>query len=273
MKSIIIASDFSNEADAATQYAIAIAKIINVDVVLFHLHTMSVHVANARLTPAALQVSLDHHREKVEKIGRDLATNHQINCEVAWRMGDFYDELQDVISTYSASLVVMGMANKTLEQDLLGNTTTSAINKLKTPVLAIPNGVKFNGIKNILFACDIDRGIHAQVLKQVKTLANAFNASVEVFYVSKELSHIEKKANDPALVKSFGDELNGIQYYYKNVASNSVLQAIEDEISEIKADLLIMVPNKYGFWGSLVHKSKTRAMAAGNSIPLLSIPI
>jgi hypothetical protein len=34
-----------------------------------------------------------------------------------------------------------------------------------------------------------------------------------------------------------------------------------------------MMPNKYGFWGSLIHRSKTRIMASGSEIPLMSLPL
>lgn len=274
MRTIIIASDFTSIADDATDYAMEAAKVVDAKVILFHLHVMSVHVANARLSPASLQASLDQNRLLVEQKAGQLTSQYGVPVVVEWRMGDFYEELREVIDAHQADLVVMGMAQKSIEQDLMGNTTTAAINKLKFPVLAIPKGAKFNGIKKIMFACDIDRGIHAYVLEQVRTVALLFDAEVEIFHVSEKLKKIAQQ--DQLLdhvAKTFGDGLDGIRYLYKNVSSNAVVQEIENEINRSGADLLVMVPYRYGFWGSLVHKSKTRAMASGNVTPLLSIPV
>lgn len=273
-KTIIIASDFTSIADDATVYAMEAAKVVGAKVILFHLHVMSVHVANARLSPAALQESLDQNRGVALKKAKELAEQYGLEVDVEWRMGDFYTELRDVIDSRKADLVVMGMAQKSIEQDLMGNTTTAAISRLKFPVLAIPKGAKFEGIKKIMFACDIDRGIHSYVLKQVRAVAMLFDAEVEIFHVSEKLPKIAEKDQLPDHVaKSFGDGLDGIKYLYKNVSSNAVVQEIENEINLTGADLLVMVPYRYGFWGSLVHKSKTRAMASGNTTPLLSIPV
>lgn len=273
MKTIIITADFSKISDNATLYAMQAAEVIGARVILFHLHVVSVHASNARLSPSSLQLSLDQNKELLEKRAEELQNQFQIDVSIAWRTGDFYTELSKVIDESQADLVVMGMAKKSVEQDLLGNTTTAAINKLKIPILAIPEEARFKGIRKVLFACDIARGVQARVLEQVRKLALSFEADVEIFHVSDKIKGMSEHDLPPHLVNAFGDGLDGINYSYKNVASNAVLYAIEQEVKDMNADLVIMVPYKYGFWGSLIHKSKTRAMASGIQKPLLSIPI
>jgi nucleotide-binding universal stress UspA family protein len=48
-----------------------------------------------------------------------------------------------VVAEYQPEMIVMGMEEKSLEQELLGNTTTSIIKKLRTPVLAVPRNLQF----------------------------------------------------------------------------------------------------------------------------------
>lgn len=273
MKTIIVATDFSKISDNATQYALQAAQVIGARVHLFHLHFVSVHVSNARLSPTALQQSLDQNKEVLDKKARELAAEFQVEVTAAWRTGDFYAELYQLIEDSDADLVVMGMAKKSIEQDLLGNTTTATINKLKLPILAIPEDARFEGINKVLYACDIVRGVHARVLEEVRKLALSFGAEVEIFHVSDKIKGLTEHELPPHLVNAFGDGLDGINYSYRNVASNAVLNAIEQEVKKMNADVVVMVPYKYGFWGSLVHKSKTRALASGIQKPLLSIPI
>ncbi|MNH31162.1 hypothetical protein D3C79_915000 [compost metagenome] len=66
---------------------------------------------------------------------------------------------------------------------------------------------------------------------------------------------------------------NDVVYYYRNTESTEVIKAIKQEVLDTQTDLLVMIPQKHGFWSSLMHRSKTRAMASGNNIPLLSIPM
>ena len=51
-----------------------------------------------------------------------------------------------------------------------------------------------------------------------------------------------------------------------------VVDGIEREIRETKADLLVMVPHKLNFWESLFHQSTTRSMALRAHIPILVLP-
>lgn len=275
MKTIIVATDFEEIANNATVYAMEAAREIGAKVVLFHLFRISVHAANVSRSPSFIQDSIDRDKAIVEKKANELKAIYEVDVDAEWAAGEFQSELKRVIEERQADLLVMGMARKSVEQDLLGNTTTGAISRLQIPILAVPETVKFQGIKQILYACDVERGVPDEVLSRVREIALSFGAEVEIFHVSDKLDAIGAKERDAnsAAVEKFGDGLDGIVYTYKNVTSNAVLQEIQNEVKDSKADLLVMVPHEYGFWGSLVHRSKTRAMASGSSIPLLSIPV
>lgn len=264
MKNILIASDFTNIANNAMMYGIALAKVAGRKVILMHLFRTSHHVSNALVSPNMIDGMLEKKRNEVEKLAKQLAAENQIEIEAVVRMGDFQESLETVIETHNCGLVVLGMPTKSFEQDLLGNTTTTAIYKLKMPVLAVPEQAKFVGIRNILYACDVARGIHAKVLQSVKEYAQQYNAHLHLFYVGEAIKHMTK-------VEEITKKLDGVQYIYKEVQSDSVIKAIETEANDINADLIIMTPHKYGFWESIIHRSKTRMMASNGKTPLLSI--
>ena len=268
MKTIVIASDFSNEAENATEYIINFAKGTPTKLVVFHLHKISIHSENARLPYTSIQIAIEKSHEKVESKIKNLSTIHGLPIEIDWAMGDFYEQLQLCVNRHQANMVVMGMDDKSLEQDLLGSTTTGAIHKIEVPILAIPRKAQFTGIKKILFAYDIEKGVGNEVVEKVKDVVAMFNAELEIFHVEDaivDIENINRNSND--VEKQFGD----ITYMYKEVTSDDVIGAIEREMKRIQADLLIMVPYKYGFWSSLIHKSKTRVMISGMDTPLLSI--
>lgn len=273
MKTIIVATDYSDVAENATAYAAAAAKDINARLVVFHLHTVSIHAVNARVTPSGLQQMVDKNKTELQAKASEIATGFGIEVIPDWHTGDFYSSLKLSIEFHQADLVVMGMAPKSIEQDLLGNTTTAVIHKLKFPVLAVPLGVTYNGIKRVIFAVDLMHGVHKVVLEQIRNAIADFGAEIEVFHVTKKVAELEALGVGKGNVESFGEAFEGITYYFKNVESNAVIQEIRNEIKAMDADLLVMVPQRYGFWGSLVHKSKTRIMSSHSEVPLLSIPI
>jgi nucleotide-binding universal stress UspA family protein len=269
MKKILIATDYSAEAENAAEYAAAVAAEQGHELILFNYSEISIHLLNARASSDDVDNMLELFRKNLDKAAESLSKKFNVNVKPYLASGNFYDSLVACINQYKPAVVVMGMANKSVEQDLLGNTTTSAIHKLEFPLLAIPVSAKYHPIRNILFACDLEKGVEDKVLQSVHEIGTAFGATVEVFYVKDTIEELQDAEADHAVIDK---NLAGINYYYKNVQSRQIINAIQDEIKETKADLLIMSPYKYGFWDSMVHRSKTRMMASGNNVPLLSLP-
>ncbi|WP_028297262.1 universal stress protein [Olivibacter sitiensis] len=274
MKTFIVATDFSSVAENAIEYAGALAQQIGAQVVLYNSFLLPSHAANARLHANQVQKLIDENSAKLQRRADELAATYQI--EVSTHVGFLSfleDDLANLAIEKKADLLVMGMASKSLEQDILGNTTTTAISKLKCPVLAVPPGVSFHGIKNVLFACDMLRGVQKQVLDRIKELASSLGANIEIFSVSKKLVKLEENSPYMNSQAAIDEGLDGVSYYYKNVESGAIIDEIRKEVQASNADLLVMLPNKYGFWASLVHRSKTRIMASRSAVPLLSIPL
>lgn len=270
MKKIIIATDYSAEAENAAEFAAAVAAEQGHELILFNYSEISIHVLNARVSGSAIDEMLEIYHDNVKKAAQALSKKYNVKVTPYLASGNFYESLVACINQFEATAVIMGMANRSVEQDLLGNTTTSTIHKLQFPILAVPITTKYHGIRKILFACDMEKGVEDKVLQNVHEIATAFGATVEVVYVKDKIEELqgEEEAEHVAIEKTF----MGINYYYKNIQSRKIIHAIQDELNETSADLLIMAPYKYGFWDSMVHRSKTRMMASGNNVPLLSLP-
>lgn len=273
MKTIIVATDFSAEAENATQYAAKAASKLGIKIILFSLQNMSIHALNARLPANSFDQILYHYNQMISNAAKKISQQHEIEVIPYFATGDFYEEIERCQAQHLTDLVVLGMPKKSLEQDLLGNTTTKSIDRLSIPILAVPLSADYKGIKRIIFACDVMRGVQTQVLLQVRELAKWFGATVEVFHVQKHVQALKETMATQENYQLIQHELEGIRYLYKGIASKKIVEAIRNEVVNTNTDLLIMVTHRYGFWNSLVHRSKTREMAVGASIPLLSLPI
>lgn len=270
---ILIATDYSLIAENAVEYAAAVAQQFKIKLVLFNSFTLPKHVANTILPASSISKLIAENEDRLKNRAELLASTYDIEVVHESAFTFLEDEWNNLIKKYNAGMVVLGMADKAWDQDLLGNTTTSAIKKMRFPVLAIPLGAKFNGLNRVLFACDVLHDIPTEILSRLKKQIPDLKAEVEVFFVDKKIDKLKTEGIGVVTPDSVTDEQDGLIYSYKNVKSNTVIKEIEKEIIAFKADLLIMTPKKYGFWASLVHKSKTRMMASGLNVPLLSIPL
>src|SRR5690606_31212193 len=156
------------------------------------------------------------------------------------------EELNALLVKYEAKMIIIGTSLESLEKDLFGSTNTSSILKLKIPILAVPLGANYQPIKKILFACDFLRGINVQILEEVNAFAALSNSEVEIFNVQNKLRTLGD--HEMPYPESITEGLEGISYSYKNIESEKVLEEIKNEIKRINANLLIMVPQRYGFW-------------------------
>ncbi len=165
----------------------------------------------------------------------------------------------------------MGMAEKTLEQRLLGNNVIKAIHRVKKPILIIPGHIEYTGIRKILFAYDTHKSITWSAMNDIYSFIHEFSAEIEVFNVSESVEDFTEVIHDIDL--NAGYDLDDIKYSFKMIQSIEIIKAIEEEVKLTNADMLTMVPYRYNLVESFFHRSKTAIMAYKNKVPLLSIPL
>lgn len=270
MSTILVATNFSKASNNAVLYSASIAQLFDTKLVIFNSYKLPVHASNTLLSAVSIDGLIEKERNKLKETALDISKKFNIDVETICKYVNLEEEIDRLMKLYDSPFLVMGMSSKSMEQNLLGNPTTTLISMKKFPVLAIPVNAKFNGIHKILFACDLMRDIPLKTLARLRRVATRLKAEITVFYVDQKID--ELKLNTQCL-ENINQELEGVAYLYKNISSNTVIEEIEKEIKKSDSELLVMVPKKYGFWESIIHKSKTRVMASGLNIPLLSIPI
>lgn len=271
MKTIIVCTDFSKEAENATHYAASMAKENKYKIVLFHLQTVSIHALNAQASADFFHEQTLKNQKKTSEKASELGSLYDLETQYYLASGSFIEELENCIEVNNGDFVVMGMAEKTLEQRLLGNIVTKTIHRLKKPILIIPAHIEYTGIRKILFAYDTNKSMTWSAMNDIYNFINEFKAEIEVFNVSERLEDFTEVMHDIDL--NSGYDLDDIKYSFKMIQSIEIIKAIEEEVKLTNSDLLTMVPYKYNLVESLFHRSKTIIMAYKNKVPLLSIPL
>nr|WP_322626448.1 universal stress protein [uncultured Flavobacterium sp.] len=269
---IVAATNFSANSVNAVTYAARLAKLSGATLLIFHSFSMPLHSANSHITAEGFKTQLDKVTARLALMASEIAQTYSIPVNYNCSYSFVEDHLDRIIHENDVKLVVMGMAERSLEQDLTGNTTTFVIKNLAVPVLAIPEGVRFQNVSRVLFAFDVKKKIAAGKLLWLSKAVKFLKAEIEFFSVDERIDKLKSK--DPSVMAKnmLDEEFQDVKYLYKSVRSNTVIAEIEKEINHFGADVLVMMPQKYGFWDTIVHRSKTRIMASGLNIPLLSLP-
>lgn len=265
--SIIVATNFSKLSENAVLYAAGLAKQFQVELVLYNAFKLPVHAANSRLSASFIDGLYQKNNDRLKAVALQIGKKFNVKTAYRTSYNNLGEEVDFLMKEFKARFLVIGMSPKSMEQNLLGNPTTTVISMKEFPVLAIPLCAKFKGIENIIFACDLLKDIPLKTLAKLRQVALKLKSTVTVFYVDQKIEELQTEINN------LDKELEDVTLLYKNVKSNSVIDAIEKEVKKMNSDILVMMPKKYGFWESILHKSKTRMMASGLNIPLLSIPI
>ena len=271
MNTIIAATDYSEIAENAVEYAAAIAKLKNERLILLNDIDVSIHAENARLSADRFQQLRQENQYRLEQRAASLSDKYGIDVLPKATASFLKNELAELIDEYQVYMVVMGMAAGSLFQEIWGNNTTSVIKKLTVNVLAVPEKAKFEGLKKVLFACDALHEVPDLLLNRIKNIGLILAAEVEVLFISTDSKQTQETSEGLYSLKNINDRLEGISHHYENVSADSIVEGIRMEVIRSNADLLVMAPQKHGFWDSLVHRSKTRLMASGLDIPLLSV--
>lgn len=271
MKTIIVCTDFSREAENAIHYAASLAKENTYKVVLFTLQTVSIHALNAQASADFFYEQTVKNQKKLADKADEIRTLYGIETDYHLASGVFIEELNRCIQATGSDFIIMGMAEKTLEQRLLGNTVTKAIHRIKKPILIIPGHIEYTGIRKMLFAYDTHKCMSWSAMNDIYYFIRTFSADIEVFNVSESLEDFTEVIHDIDL--NSGYDMDDIKYSFKMIQSMEIVKAIEEEVRLANADLLTMIPYRYNLVESLFHRSKTAIMAYKNKVPLLSIPL
>ncbi|GAA4291847.1 universal stress protein [Aestuariibaculum suncheonense] len=269
MKTYILAANSFDEDTNYINHAFQMAKKTGARLVFFHLHNISIHAINARLPYESILETIKIAKDKADAFVTNLEKKYQVQTTLDFALGDFYQQLQRSIKEHQAVLLVMGIHKKYFEENLLGSTTTNTIHKVDIPVLTVPETYTYNPLKKILFAFDIERGLPAEALKKIETIAKAYKSVVEIFYVNDNPSDNKQDLinNMKASLQSTGDT----RFLFNSVTSNTVVDEVKKELTRFEANLLVMVPYEYGFWLSLIHRSKTNLITSNLEVPLLTL--
>ena len=273
MKTLVAPTDFSDKSVNAVFYAADMACMIQADLALVHVCQVPMTFSDTPAPASTLAGLMSEAEERIDRLaGRILdRTGGQIRTTTVVKEGNVVDEINRYCATIDTFAVVMGAERAgAVERFLLGGRSVAAVKHLVWPVIVVPPGSEFNGIRNIGLACDFRKVTETIPYKEIEMLVNKFQTRLHVIHVTAEKGeeYSEEKIEACSWLKDTLDELKPVYHF---IGGKDPDKGIRDFIKEHALDLLIVIPKKHSLIHKLFRKSETEKIVLHSPLPVMTI--
>jgi nucleotide-binding universal stress UspA family protein len=270
MKTILIATDFSQAALNAANYAADMALAIDANIILLHAYQIPVIYLETYVAVIEGDMTQDTKKTMVQ-LKNHLAkkTGGKLNIQTEIRQGVFFSELKTLCEKINPYAVVMGSQGTTAAEHLFfGSHAVFAMKHLRWPLITVPPKVKFASIKEIGLACDFNKVVDAVPVDEIKMLVNDYNAKLHVLNISR------KEGFNPDVVFQSGllqEILKPLKPQYHFISNKNTDEGIMNFAEKNHIDLLITLPRRHGLLKRLIHKSHTKQLVLHSHVPVMAL--
>ncbi len=275
MKTILYATDYSENSAAALKYAQKLSAVMQSRLVVSHIFGYPV-ITESMATDALPELrksAMKINRERLEDfckkhLGKDWKKK---NIQIV-PVEDLFvlDGLIGVANDWHADLIVVGTKGESaVMETLLGSTTKRLIKKAPCPVLAIPSDASYHSPKTLVYATDFEQE-DVYAIKKLTEMGQRFDAEIKVVHISTK----DEYAGETQM-EWFKDMLLEKVVYQKMefelLFSNDIFETLRSYLDNVDADMVVMLEReKKGFLKKWFHRDTVTRMQSYGKVPLLS---
>ncbi|WP_432410112.1 universal stress protein [Rasiella sp. SM2506] len=279
MKTILIPTDFSNNAYCALYYATQLFAEEKCTFIIVHSFENQVTNLTSRIDIGKTEAVVDELYNTCEsncdevkhKIILDTNNNKHCYKTIATSLS-LSRAINKLIAKEQVDFVVMGSKGSTGASDILvGSNTLAMIRKIKKkPLLVVPQEFDFKPIKKIAFATGFKRAYTKNELQPLLDISSISNTGIKVIHVHKNKKKSDlQRANSHQLFKLLekGNPKNNWL-----PGETDTYDAITSFLKKEQIDLLAMIYYKHNAIVRLFREATVKDIAKYTGIPFLIMP-
>lgn len=243
MKSILLLTDFSDNANNAIHYAM---KFFKSEPCVFHV--MHVHKARTFISDDLMTSSTESIYESFTKVPKEKLTNlvedlkatytnphHTFETIVDFDV--FTDAITQAVKRNSVDMIVIGSNGATGAREIIfGSNTIKVLRHVVCKTLIIPSSYTFKPISNFLLSLQFNDRLHSKQLDIINNFIQNYNLKLHVLRVCSKEETTDIVLQDKKVINKF----NG---YY----------AVEDHLTFYEAVKTYLETNTIEMTGLIVH--------------------
>lgn len=248
MKTILVPTDFSEEAHHATHVAAQLAKASDAKLKVIHIIEIptgssfntigEVDASSFMLDRIMISRLVEVRKEKLKELEKSsVFRGVKVESEIIF--GNPYAGISKEIAKIKANLVIMGSKGSSgIEEVLIGSNTEKVVRQALCPVLTIKKDVSIKKLKNIVFATNFSEEVKG-VTKEIKKLQEILGAKIHLVKINTPNSfETEREVKKAAQVFIKTHQISNTQVHIYNALSeeDGIIHFAED----YKMDMIAM---------------------------------
>ena len=277
MKTLLVPTDFSPNAESALYYAMGLAR----------LHSCKLILLNAierfpQEEPLLEEINEEEEEEKTKILDRLRSVGKQIDYaggityEYCVETGkDVVTLIVNAASKIKADMIVMGTKGDRGAVDFIFGTITSAVIEAAIcPVLAIPAGIRFDKpVKKMTYATEFLQSDLA-ALKTAATLAAAWDAELNIVHVHQESAingEPEREVDQLGkFIKLTEKEISYKKLSFELLRGETAESRLIEYLNSGKTDMILLSTKHRNYFGRLLNGSLTQNLSRLAPVPLIA---
>lgn len=260
MKKIIVATDFSECAANAMEYALALAERTNSQLWVLHVVAPVGNLGNDADNISFIMeyyTAMEKDLNEWVKHYKDKPEYAHLKIKCSCENGFLTDALISHIEEELPDLLVMGMTGASGLATILGSNASAVAAQIPIPTLLIPLDFSFKLHPKIVFATDFVENS----LASNATFLNTFLATLQVAEISV-VSVLDENALNPSHKQELAllAPIPNIKPYFHYRHNMEIVQGIDDYIEENETDMICSIKHHHGFWYNLFNGSRTKEL-------------
>lgn len=278
MKTVLILTDFSENADHAARSAAKIGAKLKGDILLYNTcynHSVLSTYAGGPWVVEELGFLKDESEARLDRLAirlEHLLSGGGFKPKIAYQCGDgpLGKNTAALIRENQIDLIVIGSrSDGTINHLIFGSDTMDVIRHASCPVLVIPPDAEMDTVKNLILATQFEEA-DINAINYLIALSKKLDLQLEVAHVS-----VLGEKDDPVKEEAIITHIDAIKHkgvIYHNIRGNDVVKSLYGLCKNHGSAMLSMIHYQNGLLSGVFKKSATNTALNNQPIPLLIIP-
>jgi nucleotide-binding universal stress UspA family protein len=278
MKTILYATDYSENSELALKYAFSLSTKMKAQLVVLHVFDYPTLLDNISLKPEPAFPDIEgeafkKHNTQLKTFCKRVLKSDTATSTIKIDAIENKSVVKGIVekaNEVDAFLIVTGMkGNSNLRELIMGSIAKQLIEKAPCPVLTIPSDSVKTEIETIIYATDFEEEDFG-AMDKLTEIARPFNAKIRIIHISalEETVDEKYKTDLEAKIHKYIDYPNLV---LDILYSDDALDALKTYYRNSNADLIAMLEREdSGIASRVFHRDLVKRMETYGKIPLLS---
>lgn len=276
MKTILLPTDFSENAWNAMKYALKFFEGSTCTFYLLHVNTLSYamttdplyvdtedFIENTYTQPSKLQL-----RNLLKRISQEFPDNKNHHFFTLTDYNFFIDSIREHVDEKKIDMIVMGTKGATgLKKLIIGSNAADVIKKVKCTTLIVPENATFTNLNEIAFPTDYFLTYGVNLLKPLYDILEMQHSSLRILHITHESEKLSLSQQDNKDLLE--DYFSNFEMGFYNLTNKKVEDAVECFVQSRDIKMIAMVAKNLSYFQQILLHNKIEEISYHTHVPFL----